>query len=97
MKLKSNQSVNPSQKFEGIADEIVSLLDKKNKDYGDGNLLRHGLYGILVRVDDKTARISNLLKSESSFESIEDNLIDIAGYAINAIRLLRENEEFSKI
>jgi len=79
------------EKFEAIADEIVDMLIKKNEDYGDGNLLRYGLYGICVRIADKLARLENMVfKSPKTEETIEDTLKDIAGYAMNALRLLRE-------
>lgn len=84
-----------NMKFEKIGKEIVDLLEKKNADYGDMNLCRHGLKGIIVRIDDKTARIDNLIKKDNITEvneSIEDTLKDIAGYCINAIRLLRDKK-----
>ena len=78
-------------KFKAIADEIVALLVQKNEDYGDENLLTYGLFGICVRLSDKLARLRNLtFKSVQKTDAIEDTLKDIAGYAINALRLLRE-------
>jgi len=77
--------------FTSIANEIVAILKKKNHDYGDHNLEVFGLYGIAVRLCDKVMRLANLSQNEAEVdESIEDTLTDIAGYAINAIRLLRE-------
>jgi hypothetical protein len=80
--------------FDSIAKEITELLEKKNHDYGDDNLVKHGLYGIIVRIDDKIARLTNLSKKnhQEVEESLEDTLKDIAGYCINAIRLLREEK-----
>lgn len=64
--------------------KLAEILIKKNRDYGSGNIARHGQKGILVRIDDKTARIENLLDNPSKVncESIDDNWLDIAGYAI---------------
>jgi hypothetical protein len=75
---------------------IKEILLQKHHDYGADNLKRHGLKGILVRLDDKTARIDNLLKIKDGSapnkvgETIEDTFYDIAGYAIQAI-LLSQN------
>jgi len=50
------------QKALKLALENVQLLDRKQQDYGSQNISRHGEFGVLVRCDDKTARIANLLK-----------------------------------
>ena len=67
---------------------------EKNADYGDKNLLRFGTFGILVRCSDKLERIEHLFKSEKPKgevgESEEQEWLDIAGYAMQAIRLIRE-------
>ena len=82
---------NVQEKFKAIADEIVDMLVRKNEDYGDSNLLRYGLFGICVRLSDKVARLENMVfKAPAVDETLEDTLKDIAGYAVNAIRLLRE-------
>ena len=82
------------EKFQQITNEIVELLDKKNKDYGDANLTIMGLYGISVRLCDKVMRLANLSLRDNQAveESIEDTLKDIAGYAINALRLIKEKK-----
>jgi len=81
------------QDFKKISNEIVELLVKKNSDYGSDNLKKFGLFGILVRLSDKMERLRNLIykdvvKSAKCDETIRETFIDIAGYAINAIRLL---------
>jgi hypothetical protein len=53
------------QKALKLALENVQLLDRKQQDYGSQNIARHGEFGVLVRCDDKTARIANLLKQRS--------------------------------
>ena len=74
-------------------EKAAGILAAKGDDYGDDNLCRHGMKGIVVRIDDKIARLDNLIVNRENpavDESIEDTLMDIAGYAINAIRLIRE-------
>jgi len=78
-----------------IVFEIVDLLVRKNHDYGDDNLVKHGLLGIIVRLDDKLARLNNLYKKENkngmvTDEKIEDTIKDIIGYGLNSLRLMRE-------
>lgn len=82
-----------------ISDEIKELLIRKNKEYGDGNLCTHGHAGILVRLSDKISRLENLKDIEVKEDEIrkfdekefamEEQYKDIAGYAINALRLMR--------
>jgi len=80
-----------ANKFNEIANEIVDMLDSKHADYGEGNLLKFGEKGILIRVSDKVERLLNLLKNSTNpnNESVEDTWEDIAGYAIQAIRIRR--------
>ena len=71
-----------------VADEIASLLERKNKDYGTDNILLFAELGILVRSSDKIARLRTLLwtnhKREVSDETVEDTWRDLAGYCIIA-------------
>ena len=60
------------QKALKIALENVQLLDRKQQDYGSENIARHGEFGVLVRCDDKTARIANLLKQQPKLELTDD-------------------------
>lgn len=79
--------------FLDISSEIADMLIKKNADYGDSNLIKHGMTGIIVRLSDKLARLENLQDKKGQVdETIEDTLKDIAGYAINALRLKREGK-----
>jgi hypothetical protein len=79
--------------FLDIASEIADMLIKKNADYGDKNLTKPGMAGIIVRLSDKLARLENLQDKKGHVnETIEDTLKDIAGYAINALRLRREGK-----
>lgn len=76
-----------------LVDEIVVMLEQKHHDYGARNLTRFGLFGILVRLSDKLARLENIignnLQAQVSDERIEDTFKDIIGYALQAILMLR--------
>lgn len=67
-----------------VIPRLLALLDKKQRDYGPSNIARHGQVGVVVRLDDKLARISNLLNKQSSpaNEPILDSWDDIANYGI---------------
>lgn len=77
--------------FQKIVREITDMLEKKHADYGENNLLKFGELGILIRVSDKVERLINLTKEgkQPNNEAIEDTWLDIAGYAIQAVRLRR--------
>lgn len=73
-----------------IASEILETLDKKNADYGSA-YASDGVFSILdpgekllVRMDDKILRISNLLNNASPavWESLDDSFKDLIGYAL---------------
>ena len=74
-----------------LLSDIKKMLLAKHHDYGTNNLKKRGLPGIMVRLDDKIARIDNLLMNQENVhvedESIVNTFIDIAGYAIQAILL----------
>lgn len=72
-----------------IATELARLVISKQKDYGHENILAFGEFGILVRVNDKIARLKNLQDKEVSNEPTEDSWKDMAGYSILAIMLRR--------
>ena len=65
--------------------ELHETLVRKQRDYGHQNIARFGRQGLLIRVHDKIARLENLMKTVSSdkpnFESIQDTVMDIAGYS----------------
>lgn len=70
--------------------ELAELLKKKNKDYGNSaaqQFEEYGLVSFLIRMDDKMRRLKNLNKKNDPEvnESIEDTLIDQAGYSILAL------------
>jgi len=84
-----------------IASEISMLIVRKQIDYGSKNISNApggAMNGLIVRMHDKMARWANLFstKADPKNETIEDTLMDIAGYAIIALMVQRglwDNEE----
>jgi len=74
-----------------IARELTDLLISKQKDYGHNNITDFGEFGVLVRANDKMARLKNLLKSGAipRNESIDDSWRDLSNYGIIALMLRR--------
>lgn len=69
----------------------LKLMRSKNADYAvdDGdplsNFRRHGLLGVLVRADDKLARLNTFVKRGTFSvmdEAVEDTLIDLLNYSV---------------
>ena len=77
--------MNYEQALDAQWTELRALLRRKHRKYGTENLLLHGEYGIMVRLDDKMARLGYMLDhpdEAADDETIEDTLRDVAGYAI---------------
>lgn len=73
-----------------IALENTMLLDKKQQDYGSRNISGFGIFGVVVRMNDKFERIKNLFNNRrrrAVNESILDSFRDIANYATIAVML----------
>jgi hypothetical protein len=70
-----------------MANEIVELCENKQADYGHDNILAFGEFGLLVRTNDKVARLRNLINKEGITEPRLDSWRDIAGYALLALML----------
>lgn len=80
--------------FEGairiIANEIAELVIKKQTDYGHNNINAFGELGLIVRTNDKIARLRNLIGKEGITEPRIDAWRDIAGYALLALMVGRD-------
>ena len=81
--------------FNEILENIRYTHDKKNDDYKDSysdTMKRFGTKSGLVRIYDKFNRIENILDSEgkANFESAEDNLQDLATYAIMMLEYIKK-------
>jgi len=88
------------QAFKDLQNECLELAQKKNARYGTENLVMFNGTAILVRMNDKIARLNNLYKSgefgvcdevlkEETDESILDTCMDLINYAMYMV-LLRE-------
>ena len=81
--------------FNEILENIRYTHDKKNDDYKDSysdTMKRFGTKSGLVRIYDKFNRIENIFKSDgkANFESAEDNLQDLATYAIMMLEYIKK-------
>ena len=76
-------------KHKELCNELNELYIKKNKEYGDsfGKAVEDlGLYSGVVQMYHKLQRIINITQNgligELEYESLRDNLIDLANYAL---------------
>lgn len=84
--------------FKEFTDQLAETLLEKNQAYGDSftkSVDRYGLSVIGVRLSDKYNRIEHLITNhelKENDESLEDTLLDMAGYAILGLKYLKEHE-----
>lgn len=69
------------------AQEVADLVASKQRDYGPDNILKCPVgaeLGIVVRLYDKLARLSNLIQAgkEPSHEALQDTWNDVMGYGL---------------
>jgi hypothetical protein len=82
-----------------ITDEVTKILLKKNEDYG-GASFDLGLNGNMVHLWDKVSRYRSLIvcdRKEPNFESLEDTLRDIIGYAVIGLHILDDETIKDKV
>lgn len=81
---------------ETVAGRVHEILVRKQMDYGHENIRRFGRIGLIVRIQDKTARLENLVakgaEDDPQNESLLDNVVDVMGYS--AIGLMWEAGTF---
>lgn len=78
--------------YDTVYQEARELFIKKNKDYGDA-FASYGPIGVLVRMGDKTRRLSSIEKNKIinvNDETLRDTLIDLHNYSAMAIMLIDE-------
>jgi hypothetical protein len=89
--------------------ELKHMLMKKHKNYGEENLKKHKMHGVMVRIDDKCARLNHLINNipdkgsdpndttmlENHNDIVRDQFMDVAGYCFQALRLMAEAEELT--
>ena len=64
--------------------EAAILLDKKNRDYGPGNISAFGEKGVIVRLNDKIERLKTLVWNNRApeHEKVSDTWLDVTNYGI---------------
>ena len=85
----SVDSMDRVKQMEHIQDMALELFRKKNADYGDA-FAKHGLIGVLVRIEDKIQRALSITKNGITLvdeESLNDTLLDLHNYAAMALIL----------
>lgn len=94
--LNDNQTKNPFKKY---TDHLAETLQSKNVAYGDSftkSVEDYGLKVIGIRLSDKYNRIKHLVNAgelKENDESLEDTLLDMAGYSILSLKYLNEHKE----
>ena len=84
--------------FLGYTDKLAATLQAKNDAYGDSftkTVDEDGLLVLKIRLGDKLNRVSSLIKKnelKENDESLEDTLLDLAGYSILGLKYLKEHE-----
>lgn len=87
---------NPFLKY---TNNLADILQSKNVAYGDSftkSVDKYGLSVIGVRLSDKYNRIEHLIthhELKENDESLEDTLLDLAGYSILGLKYLKEHED----
>ena len=77
-----------------VQESALKVFKKKNADYGDA-FAKHGLIGVLVRIEDKIQRAMTITKNKIALvddESLKDTLLDLHNYAAMALILAEENK-----
>ena len=81
--------------IEEIIAAVTVILVKKNLDYG-GASFDLGVNGNMVHIWDKARRYRSLVEKQmrgipANFESLEDTLKDIMGYAVIGLHILKSD------
>lgn len=90
--------VNESNPFKDYTNHLAEVLQEKNDAYGDSftkSVDEDGLLVLKIRLGDKFNRVSSLIKKgelKENDESLEDTLLDIAGYSVLGLKYLKEHE-----
>lgn len=80
-----------------VLNSVAEILVKKNADYG-GASFDLGINGNMVHIWDKARRFRSLVEKQmkgekANFESLEDTLRDIIGYAVIGIHILGNDKK----
>lgn len=86
--------LNYEEDIKGMCDFLAKTLTQKNIDYDNSfeqTIKDYGLITIPITLEHKMRRISNIIKKKRKQlinESLEDSLLDLAGYAILSVIIL---------
>jgi len=93
---KGDTMTETQDKIRAVIGEVLDLLIRKNKQYGNSALEPMGIFAkgsaedlIRVRIDDK---LNRLLQGDDSIESDEDIVLDLIGY-LTLLLISMRNEE----
>jgi hypothetical protein len=77
------------QTLTSLTSWTLRQLAEKQACYGQGNILRFGVRGLIVRSSDKRERLENMWNTghKSMIEPIEDCYLDLLGYSTIALML----------
>ncbi|WP_135306521.1 nucleotide modification associated domain-containing protein [Lactobacillus crispatus] len=90
--------INESNPFKDYTNHLAEILQEKNDAYGDAftkSVDEDGLLVLKIRLGDKLNRVSSLIKRgelKENDESLEDTLLDLAGYSILGLKYLKEHK-----
>ena len=86
----------PNHTIESVFSEALALRTRKNTDYGDSYDKMFREFGVvypLPRIIEKANRVKQIAEAGALCEgTIEREFMDIAVIALNAIRVMREDE-----
>lgn len=86
--------MNRVEQLKKIQDSCREIFEKKNRDYGDA-FASHGTIGVLVRINDKLTRYTNItskgIEISVDDETLRDTLMDLHNYAAMAIMCLDDS------
>lgn len=96
---KSFTTLPENNSFKEFTDHLANVLQSKNDAYGDSftkSVDEDGLLVLKIRLGDKLNRVSSLIKKgelKENDESLEDTLLDLAGYSILGLKYLKEHKD----
>lgn len=91
LKLVEEKKMNKIEKHKEICNELNTLYERKNNDYGDSFAKSFEEYGMImscIRLEDKLNRLKSLSRDKEQMvkdESLIDTLMDLANYSIMTI------------
>lgn len=91
-------SLSEENPFKDYTNHLAKTLQEKNNAYGDSftkSIDEDGLLVLKIRLGDKFNRVSSLIKRgelKENDESLEDTLLDLAGYSILGLKYLEEHK-----